>query len=702
MTATALDNLIKAQHAQCKALNSKLERNLETLYLALEEMERRFEKQQRYRTDLKPLKAPTWHGYLQSRGVQPAAYRQWKSRRNKVTAPVVTPETSVVASELVRMLSSDVLKSKLTTIVKDQARLNPVVRTGLITALRNAAKDMTAYADDLSAFVTPISAGKCYQRVVREQMALLPEPDLAEKREAAASLNNASVREITYKEAENLIISNEYLGTMNASTKYSVGLIFKHPKTGREFIGGVACFGTVGGTNVAAGICGSKYKDRVLVLVRGTCCHWADHPVESKGKIHTGAAASWLISRACDLMAGKGYNIICAFADPAALEIGTIYSALNWTYGGMTQASEKYRTPDGKEHDSRQIHGLTRDRKNGGLTYKRTRKEQRRILEKQGCTFHKGNAKHKYVHFSGDKRTVKELQKALLWDTSKPYPKRQQSEIAVLEPMKQITFSYPGGKARLATKLCDQFPRSGKRFVDVFAGRGNLLWRAMQLLNYDSWWINDIRTAPFLETILTHGHTIVVPPRSREEYTRQKADYISRTPESILLEPYLTYSGGGFIWSGFRAGKWVEGGGRAGFDMRSAGISQSGYQAMLLRAHQMLMCKDVEITKLDYKGVLSQLGDDDFAYIDPPYADCDVRAYEGNDINHAELIEILKSAKFQWALSEYKNPIYIDAFGEPTWQQDRTITMGRGTDRPKRVRTECLWFWDKVELQLAA
>ncbi|MGD0510735.1 MAG: hypothetical protein ABSA33_02745 [Candidatus Micrarchaeaceae archaeon] len=69
MTAIALDNLIKAQHAQCKALYSKLERNSETLYLALEEMERRFERQQRYRTDLKPLKAPTWHGYLQSRGV---------------------------------------------------------------------------------------------------------------------------------------------------------------------------------------------------------------------------------------------------------------------------------------------------------------------------------------------------------------------------------------------------------------------------------------------------------------------------------------------------------------------------------------------------------------------------------------------------------------------------------------------------------
>ena len=427
ITATALDNLIKAQHAQCKALYSKLERNSETLYLALEEMERRFEKQQRYRTDLKPLKAPTWHGYLQSRGVQPAAYRKWKSRRSKATpaAPVVVPETSVVASELVRTLSSSLLNGKLTAIVKDHARLNPAVRTSLVAALRNAAKDMTAYADELSVITMLKPVDKCHQRIVREQMALLSEPDLAEKREAAASLANASIREITYKEAENLIVSNEYLGVMNTSTRYSVGLIFTHPETKEEFLGGVACFGTVGGTNVAASICGPQHKDKVLVLVRGTCCHWADHPVESRGKIHTGAAASWLISRACDLMAEKGYNIICAFADPAALEVGTIYSSLNWKYGGMTQPSEKYRTPDGREHDTRQIHNLTRQRIDGKLTYKRTRKEQREILEEEGCTFYMGTPKHRYVHFSGNRRVVRELQKALLWDISNPYPKRQ-------------------------------------------------------------------------------------------------------------------------------------------------------------------------------------------------------------------------------------------------------------------------------------
>ena len=142
MTATALDNLIKAQHTQCKALYSKLERNSETLYLALEEMERRFEKQQRYRTDLKPLKAPTWHGYLQSRGVQPAAYRKWKSRRNQAariktetSAPV---EVNVLASRLVAECES--LSKSLATVVESRGGLDPAIAKQLTVALSYAAR----------------------------------------------------------------------------------------------------------------------------------------------------------------------------------------------------------------------------------------------------------------------------------------------------------------------------------------------------------------------------------------------------------------------------------------------------------------------------------------------------------------------------------------------------------------------------------
>jgi len=253
---------------------------------------------------------------------------------------------------------------------------------------------------------------------------------------------------------------------------------------------------------------------------------------------------------------------------------------------------------------------------------------------------------------------------------------------------KPITFSYAGGKARLATTLCAQFPQSGSRFVDVFGGRGNLLWRAMQSLNYDSWWVNDIRTAPFFEALKVG--TVAVPERSRAEYEKQKAN--RGTPESLLLEPYLTFSGGGYTWSGSRGDKTRT---RAGYGQEAAGISQSGYQTMLERAHELINSKNVRITKFDYKDVLSELTADDFAYLDPPYQNSDVRAYESADVDHAELIDILLSARFRWALSEYRNPIYLAAFGEPGWSTEQTITYGRGAHRPKRVATECLWIGEQ-------
>jgi hypothetical protein len=124
-------------------------------------------------------------------------------------------------------------------------------------------------------------------------------------------------------------------------------------------------------------------------------------------------------------MADKGFNIICAYSDPAASEIGSVYQASNFLYCGMTSPTEQYRTPDGKIHDSRQIHGLTRDRRNGSLKYTRTRSEQRKILVEQGCEFMDGMPKHRYVGFYGNRRQKRLLLSALQWEVA-AYPKRLQ------------------------------------------------------------------------------------------------------------------------------------------------------------------------------------------------------------------------------------------------------------------------------------
>jgi hypothetical protein len=114
-------------------------------------------------------------------------------------------------------------------------------------------------------------------------------------------------------------------------------------------------------------------------------------------------------------------------ADPAAGEKGVIFRACNFLYCGPTSPTEKFRRPDGKVYDARNVHLLTRDRRFGQLRYKRTRAEQKQLLIEEGCEFFKDSGvKHRFVGIFGDRRMKRTLRAALRWEVL-PYPKRAQS-----------------------------------------------------------------------------------------------------------------------------------------------------------------------------------------------------------------------------------------------------------------------------------
>ena len=141
-----------------------------------------------------------------------------------------------------------------------------------------------------------------------------------------------------------------------------------------------------------------KHADKVISLTRGCCLPWADPPRKSSdGRTHAGSAASFLISAACREMTKKGYNVFVAYADPAANEKGTIYQSLGWSLSVVfTNPTEKFRRPDGKVYDARNVHLLTSDRRFGKLRYKRSRAEQKKILIEEGCEFFKDDgSKHR-------------------------------------------------------------------------------------------------------------------------------------------------------------------------------------------------------------------------------------------------------------------------------------------------------------------
>lgn len=257
---------------------------------------------------------------------------------------------------------------------------------------------------------------KAHQHLIRERIALEPDQFIEEKRALAASLSNAVVREISKSEAKKVILKYEWLGNMG-TTDYAFGLYFG------EHLAGAVCFGSTAGTKTAASVWGKEFAHLVKTLNRGACVHWT-HP----------HSASFLISRACRLMAKKGFYVFVAYADPGAGEIGTIYQACGWNYCGTASGSSSFvwagkpvakdkvwgTFKDGKLHDERNIHHAIRR----GYRIECTRHQKRSQMIQEGFLFLKSQPRHRYVSFYGDRGTVATLRLALKWETF-PYPKRE-------------------------------------------------------------------------------------------------------------------------------------------------------------------------------------------------------------------------------------------------------------------------------------
>jgi hypothetical protein len=323
---------------------------------------------------------------------------------------VIEPDVNVVAAELTRDIESQSRKAKLETIVRLRSRLNPTIRKKLILALKNSLRHGAESEVQLSKDFEDFPAnGKAFQRVIRERMADQADPLLSEKKALAADFKNTVVREISLAEAKNVVVTQEWLGNLGSS-EFAFGLYFG------EYLAGVVCFGSTAGTKVRESVCGTEHADKVTTLTRGCSLHFA-HP----------NSGSFLVSAACREMTKKGYHVVIAYADPEAGERGVIFRACNFLYCGTTSPTEKFRRPDGKVYDGRNVHLLTRDRRFGRLRYKRSRAKQKQILIEQGCEFFKDTGcKRRFVGIFGDRRIKKILRRALRWEVME-YPKREPS-----------------------------------------------------------------------------------------------------------------------------------------------------------------------------------------------------------------------------------------------------------------------------------
>jgi hypothetical protein len=186
-----------------------------------------------------------------------------------------------------------------------------------------------------------------------------------------------------------------------------------------------------------------------------------------------------------------------------------------------------------------------------------------------------------------------------------------------------------------------------------------------------------LQTAPFFHAVRDIGDTIIVPEFSPEEFERQKVAFAAGSKEALLIEPYFTFSGCGFDFSGPKG-------------VREHLSTPDGCQQTLRSCHRILHKTNARITGLDFKNMhLEELGPDDFVYIDAPYQSGNVQTYSSDTVDFPYLLQLLEKAKFRWLLSEYPESIYFEHFGDPCFVQEVRLLCTRIGE--EQVRTECLW-----------
>jgi site-specific DNA-adenine methylase len=228
----------------------------------------------------------------------------------------------------------------------------------------------------------------------------------------------------------------------------------------------------------------------------------------------------------------------------------------------------------------------------------------------------------------------------------------------------QASFSYPGGKATIRNTILEYIPQEGIKYIEPFAGRGNMFFSVKDNCSFEEWQLNDLATYKFLKAL---RDTDLRDLKLLDfESLRYKADQFD--PIALILEPHITVMGKGYN-HGHRYGKEC-----------NQSFIDNCYAAQDA-------LKDVLITQISWEQL--EYTKDCFVYFDPPYIDTSSLPY--SNINHIELLEFLTSANFDWLLSGYYSDLYIGYLGKPIKTIEKRADMSNYNKNGLDYRQEYLW-----------
>ena len=253
----------------------------------------------------------------------------------------------------------------------------------------------------------------CHQKVVRDRAAedktvraLFPSPD-------NVSLKGVQIRRISRNLAWKVISRYEWLGTLPPCAYY-FGAMFDG-----SYLGGVSCVRSTTGASPWTPKWLGVPTGQIGYLARGACVHWAPKGTAPK-----------LINWTGKLLEQYGFQVMLAYSDIEAGEIGTVYQAAGWTCLGFGSSHGEYVSPEGRVLNCMVENSLRR-------TYGCTRAEARRLLIKDGWKLQKSTPKLRYVKVLKPGRKNPRLMNRIEVD-SIAYPKRIERQSGSGSPTFQL------------------------------------------------------------------------------------------------------------------------------------------------------------------------------------------------------------------------------------------------------------------------
>ncbi len=222
---------------------------------------------------------------------------------------------------------------------------------------------------------------------------------------------------------------------------------------------------------------------------------------------------------------------------------------------------------------------------------------------------------------------------------------------------------------------------SGGEYVEPFAGRGNVFWLAVHMLDYCTWWLNDPWTARWFDAI-QKVNLRDIPSELTEVlarfYRKRAIEDRDNDDVAVAIEERTMFSGGA----------------KNGITLQwQRSPSLSGFIENMKLARSILKTIRPKITDYEWQDCgLERLSDRDFVYIDPPYQNANRNLYHHNSLIHEHLLEYLREAPHLWMLSGYSSSLYLRYLGDPSdTMNHRMFVYQRQHGEDGVYRTECIW-----------